>query len=194
MHQVVGILLAAGRGLRFDPEGRRDKLLERLDSGQTVLKQSALRLSAWVDRLVIVTRPGRTQALQASCPGLEADWVEALDADLGMGASLKAGVSALPKPLRGWLIGLADMPWISPQTYQQVRQALDRDGDVVRPVHHGYPGHPVGCASRLSDAMLSLPVTGGLASVFRRPDLNVQHLEVVDPGCIRDIDLPADMD
>ena len=194
MHQVVGILLAAGRGLRFDPEGRRDKLLERFDSGQTVLQQSALRLHDCVDRLVVVTRPGRTRDLQASCPGLEADWVEALDADLGMGASLKAGVGALPKPLIGWLISLADMPWILPQTYQQARQALERDCDLVRPVHHGQPGHPVGCASHLLEALMSLPATEGLASLFRRPGLIVEYLKVDDPGCTRDIDLLADLD
>ncbi len=194
MHQVVGILLAAGRGLRFDPEQRRDKLLARLDSEQTVLHQSALRLHAWVDRLVVVTRPGRARVFQSFCPGLEADWVEASDADLGMGASLKAGVGALPPPVQGWLIGLADMPWILSPTYQKVRQALDHHCDVVRPVHGGRPGHPVGCASRVLEAVMSLPVSAGLGGMFHRSGLNVQQIEVSDPGCTRDIDHPTDLD
>lgn len=194
MHQVVGILLAAGRGLRFDPEGRRDKLTVVLDSGHSVLQQSGLHLSPWVDRLVVVTRPGRALTLQAACPGLDAEWVEAADADLGMGASLKCGMLALSPPQQGWLIGLADMPWILPATYQQVRQALGQGVDAVRPVQDGQPGHPVGCASRLLQTVTSLPVDAGLGALLNRPGLNVCHLAVTDPGCTRDVDRPADLE
>lgn len=194
MHHVVGILLAAGRGRRFDPEGRQDKLLVSLDAGQSVLLQSALHLRAWVDRLIIITRPGRAAMFQASCQGLEAEWVEAQEADLGMGASLKAGVSASPLPLTGWLIGLADMPWIHAQTYQQVRQSLETGCDLARPCHQGRPGHPVGCSSRVADAVMSLRAAAGLGQLFQGSTLNIQQLDVNDPGCTRDIDLPADLD
>lgn len=194
MHQVVGILLAAGRGTRFDPEGRLDKLLALLDCGQTVVHQSALHMLPWVDRLVVVTRPGRASELQSGCSGLQADWVEAPDADLGMGASLQAGLSAVPAGRHGWLIGLADMPWILPHTYRLVRQALENGMDLVRPVCGGRPGHPVGCASRLLDVAMSLPAEAGLGQLFHRPGLNVGQIEVTDPGCARDIDVPADLD
>ena len=194
MHQVVGVLLAAGRGLRFDPEGRRDKLLAQLDAGQSVLQQSALHLLKWVDRLVVVTRPGRSAALQSACPGLDAEWVEAPDADLGMGASLKAAIFAVTPPQHGWMIGLADMPWISPQTYQQVRAALEQGVEVVRPVHGGHPGHPVGCASSLFDCIMSMPIEAGLGQMFRQPGRDILELEVTDPGCTRDVDFPEDLD
>jgi len=194
MYQVVGVLLAAGRGLRFDPEGRRDKLLAKLDAGRTVLHQSALHLQHWVDRLVVVTRPGRSATLQSACPGLDAVWVEAPDADLGMGASLKAAVLALAPPQHGWMIGLADMPWILPQTYQQVRAVLEQGVDVVRPVHGGQPGHPVGCASSLLDCIISMPIDAGLGPMFRQPGRGIQALDVTDPGCTRDVDFPADLD
>ena len=193
MHQVVGVLLAAGRGLRFDPEGRRDKLLAQLDAGQSVLQQSALHLLKWVDRLVVVTRPGRSAALQSACPGLDADWVEAPDADLGMGASLKAAVLALAPPQHGWMIGLADMPWILPQTYQQVRAVLEQGVEVVRPVHGGHPGHPVGCASSLFDCIMSMPIEAGWGQMFRQPGRDILELEVTDPGCTRDVDFPEDL-
>jgi molybdenum cofactor cytidylyltransferase len=86
------------------------------------------------------------------------------------------------------------MPWILPQTYQQVRQALAGGCDVARPVHHDRPGHPVGCASRLKDAVMSLPDKDGLGSMFHRPGLHILQLEVSDSGCTRDIDFPADLD
>ena len=193
MHQVVGILLAAGRGLRFDPEGRRDKLLAELAAGRTVLQQSAMHMLPWVEALVVVTRPGRARVLQSCCPGLPAEWVEAPDADLGMGASIQAGMKALSVPRVGWLIGLGDMPWIHPQTYRQVRHALEQGRDVVRPLHDGRPGHPVGCAFGLMERVMSMPLGAGLGGLFGRPEFDRQQIEVTDPGCVQDVDIPADL-
>ncbi|MBX9870265.1 MAG: hypothetical protein K2X63_10725, partial [Burkholderiaceae bacterium] len=39
-----GILLAAGRGRRFDPTGQQHKLLQTLSSGASVITTSALHL------------------------------------------------------------------------------------------------------------------------------------------------------
>ena len=92
------------------------------------------------------------------------------------------------------MIGLADMPWILPQTYQQVRAVLEQGVEVVRPVHGGHPGHPVGCASSLFDCIMSMPIEAGLGQMFRQPGRDILELEVTDPGCTRDVDFPEDLD
>ena len=52
---VTGILLAAGRGRRFDPEGLRNKLLQPL-AGEPVVVHSARHLLAALPRVVAVVR------------------------------------------------------------------------------------------------------------------------------------------
>ena len=55
MPEIIGLILAAGRGTRFDPTGRRNKLLAALPDGRTVLRASCANLLPWVDRMVVVT-------------------------------------------------------------------------------------------------------------------------------------------
>jgi len=84
---LTAILLAAGRGRRFDPDGARNKLLQRLPHGECVVAASARTLLAVFPRVVAVVPPadgGVREALQllgcevTTCP----------DADGGMGLSL----------------------------------------------------------------------------------------------------------
>lgn len=56
MHPV-GILLAAGRGRRFDPSGERNKLLQALPGGEPVVVASAHALLAVLPRVIAVVPP-----------------------------------------------------------------------------------------------------------------------------------------
>ena len=124
MPEIVGIMLAAGRGTRFDPTGQRNKLLAPLPDGRAVLRASCANLLPWVDRLVVVT--GEHGApLRAALADLPLEWVESDRVDLGMGASLKAGVGATD-PATGWLFALGDMPYDTTGTLGKKRDALRR--------------------------------------------------------------------
>ena len=46
MQEIIGIMLAAGRGTRFDPTGQRNKLLAPLPDGRAVLRASCANLLA----------------------------------------------------------------------------------------------------------------------------------------------------
>lgn len=50
----VGILLAAGRGRRFDPSGTRNKLLQPLPNGEPVAVASARALLAVLPKVIAV--------------------------------------------------------------------------------------------------------------------------------------------
>src|SRR5207253_1048596 len=54
----VGILLAAGRGTRFDSSGLQDKLLQPLENGDTVAAAAAKNLLAALPSVLAVVRPG----------------------------------------------------------------------------------------------------------------------------------------
>ena len=191
MQEIIGIMLAAGRGTRFDPTGQRNKLLAPLPDGRAVLRASCANLLPWVDRLVVVT--GEHGApLRAALADLPLEWVESDRVDLGMGASLKAGVGATD-PATGWLFALGDMPYVTTGTLGKMRDALRAGVRLARPAHGGQPGHPVACASALREALLQLPDEAGVAALARRDPALMSSVAVDDAGCVRDVDLPGDL-
>ena len=89
---ITGILLAAGRGRRFDPQGLRNKLLQPLPGGDPVVVASARLLLAACERVVAVVPPadgGVADALRA----LGCEVTVCPDADAGMGLSLAHAVA-----------------------------------------------------------------------------------------------------
>jgi molybdenum cofactor cytidylyltransferase len=186
----VGILLAAGRGKRFDPSGARNKLLERLPGGDPVAVASARKLLSILPKVIAVVRPedgGVAAALRAlgcqvtTCP----------DADSGMAASLVHAVSAsLPNP-DGWLVALADMPFVQPQTIQALTDALAAGAGIAVPVTAGRRGNPVAFGAAHLAALLALEGDQGARSLLK--SCPVTQVEVNDPGIFRDIDKPADL-
>lgn len=191
MAAITGIMLAGGRGTRFDPSGRRNKLLERLPGGPAVLRASCANLLPWVDRLVVVTGAHGAPLREALCD-MNLDWVESDRVDLGMGASLKAGVAATD-PSVGWLFALGDMPFVAPGTLARMRDALCAGVRLSRPAHDGLPGHPVACAASLRDTVLLMPDAAGVAALVRREPGLMTTIPVDDAGCVRDVDFPGDL-
>jgi molybdenum cofactor cytidylyltransferase len=117
---LVGILLAAGRGSRFDASGINNKLLA-LVNGQAVAVQSAANLRVHVDHLIVVTKPN-ANVLQQAFSDLDAQLCECVDAELGMGHSLAHGVAMAQRLFapRAVLLALADMPFIRRETFARL--------------------------------------------------------------------------
>lgn len=186
---VIGLLLAAGLGSRFDPTGRQSKLLATLPDGQPVVVHAARALQHAVDAVVAVVAPGNP-ALVCTLQGLGITIVECIDARLGMGHSVACGIRAT-QPSTGWLIALGDMPFVLPATCGLLAGAL-RDGhDIVVPVHDMQRGNPVGLSTKWRHALEQLSGDRGARELLQRPD--VYRLAVNDPGILRDIDHPNDL-
>src|SRR5512133_2420993 len=106
---LCGILLAAGASKRFGS----DKLMHPL-TGQTPVALAALaRLRAAVPHVIAVVRPGAT-VLGNLLSEAGATVILCANAEDGMGASLAAAVSASGE-VAGWVVALADMPYIRPE-------------------------------------------------------------------------------
>src|SRR5258708_23631081 len=65
-----------------------------------------------------------------------------------MGASLACAARAAGKR-EGYLVALADMPYIRRSSIAAVRQALEGGAALVAPYFRARRGHPVGMAGRL---------------------------------------------
>lgn len=197
---IVGLLLAAGAGRRFDPDGRRLKLLEPMPSGrqagQPIAASAALRLRDAVDRLIAVVAPVRLPnqaALHRCLSEAGCDLVINESPERGLGRSISVGVAASAKAA-GWLVQLADMPGGSTSTALAVRRALlaaPAGTDCVAPTCAGRRGHPVAFRSTLREELLALDGEPGARRLIERhPPL---LLETHDPGCVLDIDQPEDL-
>jgi molybdenum cofactor cytidylyltransferase len=188
---VVGILLAAGRGRRFDPLGQRNKLLQVLPGGDPVVVASARKLLAVLDTVIAVVPPDG-----GGVGGLLADAGCAVtvcpDADSGMAASLVHALRAsLPYQPDAWLVALGDMPHVAPATLWALAGALAAGAPIAAPVMDGRRGNPVGFGRVHLEALLALGGDQGARRLLQT--CPVTEVEVKDRGIFADIDTPADL-
>lgn len=183
--KIVGLLLAAGSASRFGS----DKLLHLLPHGVPIAAQSARHLRPEVARVVAVTRSHEIKNL------LEQEGCEAVlfeRADEGMGASLACAARAAG-PADGYLVALADMPFIRRTSIAAVREALEKGARLAAPYFRGRRGHPVGIAGMFFESLLDLHGDQGAKGVLRENEGRLVKVAVGDPGVIRDIDTPGDL-
>lgn len=186
---ATGVLLAAGFGSRFDPDGLHNKLLARMPDGTPLAQEAAHRLLQVVPRVLAVVRPG-SDALARLLNDAGCDVVFAASAERGMGASLAAGIGA-SNDAEGWIVALADMPRIAPTTIEVVSRTLDDGASLVAPFYQGQRGHPVGFGIEHRDALLALDGDTGARSLLMSH--RVTKVDVDDPGILRDVDTPEDL-
>jgi molybdenum cofactor cytidylyltransferase len=197
----VGILLAAGRGTRFDASGVRNKLLQSLPDGTPVALQSARNLLACLPRVLAVVGPHANLPENGLIPGLVPALREAgcevtvcAQADTGMGASLAHAVrEAQSGHPSGWLIALADMPFVQPGTIEALLAAAGQteSSHIIAPWHQGQRGHPVLFRQPHLADLLALQGDRGAASLFKKWPCH--PVVVTDPGVLQDIDTPDDL-
>jgi molybdenum cofactor cytidylyltransferase len=186
--RIVGVLLAAGAGTRFGS----DKLLHPLPDGTPIAVASARNLAAALPGAVAVTRPG-SRALETALTQAALRVTACPRAKEGMGESLAHAVRAT-RDAGGWVIVLADMPFVRPETIRAVAGRLAAGAPIVAPRYHGERGHPVGIAARYLAELEALAGDEGARAILKRDAALVEFVDCDDPGVLRDVDTPADLD
>lgn len=180
------LLLAAGFSRRFGAV----KLGATLHNGDTVIGRTVLQIRSATTQLLVVTRPQLHDLLLKNGARPE-ELVICHDADLGMGHTLAAGMAQIPS----WdacLVCLADMPFIRPDTYFRMLQALQHDRITV-PTYLGERGNPVGFGAEWFEALRHSKGDAGAREVVRGNPERIDCLEVDDPAILKDIDTPGDL-
>ena len=188
---VTGLLLAAGRGKRFDASGRHDKLMAIVD-GMAVARRTAMRLGEAVEQRMAVIRPG-SAALRGELEAAGCAVTECADADLGMGHSLAHGVAEAVRRFdpSAVLVMLADMPFIRAETLRAMVELAGRPEVIAAPRHQGERGQPVLFGSAHFAALRASRGDRGASHLLREHP--VTYLDVDDAGVLRDIDRPDDL-
>jgi molybdenum cofactor cytidylyltransferase len=196
----VIIVLAAGLGSRFQDAGHKlsqplgttsvlgATLTQAMGSGLplVVITTEALVADAarYVARQDIVLLEAASRAVEGRSD------LRAVNARLGKGASIAAGVSARSNA-DGWLVLPADMPLVQSATLQQVAAAL-RDHTITYAQLHGQRGHPVAFNVELYSELVTLQGDEGARRMLSR--YPAHPVEVDDPGVLVDVDTVADLE
>ncbi len=185
---VVAILLAAGSATRFGS----DKLLHALPHEVPIAAQAARHLRAVLgDDVLAVVRP-EAGALAELLRAEGCAVVRCEHAAEGMGASLACGVRAAPRA-SGFLVALADMPFIRPSSIAAVRDALLEGAAIAAPYFRARRGHPVGLAAKFRAELEALRGDEGAKRLLAEHASEIVKVPVGDPAVLRDIDTPGDL-
>ena len=184
---IVGLLLAAGSASRFGS----DKLQHSLPHGVAIAVQAARHLKSQLPRVVAVVRPGSAD-FSENLSGEGCEVVVCENAAEGMGASLACAARAAG-PADGYLVALADMPFVRPSSIAAVRDAIAGGAPLAAPFWRMRRGHPVGIAGQFFAELSNLHGDEGAKALLAANQRRLVKIPVGDPGVIRDIDTPADL-
>ena len=184
---ICGILLAAGAARRFGG----GKLKQALPDGTPIGIAALRNLRTALDRVLVVLRPG-DDPLASLYAADGAETIVCEDALLGMGHSLAAGI-AHEATANGWVVALADMPYVMPATVRAVADCVSKSHGIVLPYLGAERGHPVGFHQTFRDELLALKGDSGARSVIQAHPEALIRLQVKDPGILQDIDTFEDL-
>lgn len=190
MHPCAILILAAGASSRMRGG---DKLLEQV-AGQPLLRVMLKRALAVAEGPVLCTLPGPDHPRSDCVAGLSVTSVFVLHAAEGMGASIRAGVTALPQGCGAVMILPADLPDLTEDDLNAMltmrRTAPDA---ILRAVDSdGIAGHPVIFPADLFSALADCHGDTGARDVLRAQADRIVTVPLPDRHATTDLDTPED--
>lgn len=189
---MIGILLAAGYSRRF---GTGDKLLQILADGRPIAVTAAENMIKAIPLTIAVVRPNnKALAGLLESAGLKIVFCDTEQTE--MAESLSAAIryaARFSESSAGFVIALADMPYIKPDTIKAIADALDAGAAIVAPVYQGKRGHPVGFSAKFRHELEQLRGDEGARAILKRYAAQIKLLECDDRGVITDIDTLQDL-
>ncbi|MFK5969693.1 MAG: nucleotidyltransferase family protein [Candidatus Marithrix sp.] len=183
-NNIIGILPAAGSSRRFGS----NKLLHPLADGTPMAVKSGQNLLVAVTTSIAVIRP---DALKLDKLLTTAGLTTIINPqpDRGIGSSISHAVQA-STDATGWIIALADMPFIKPETIKQLVYNLEQGAAICVPFYQGKRGHPVGFSREFHESLLNLDGDQGASIFLKNYADKITSFTTTDEMIVRDIDYP----
>jgi len=187
---IIGILLAAGFSRRF---GSENKLKHLLSTGEPIGLAAAKHLVLAIpfsiavirkDDLVLAKLLGRAGINLIACPTHKEKMADSLASAVEYAAEHRPA---------GYVIALADMPFIRSETIALVAEQIQNGASIVIPTYLGQRGHPVGFSAVYTEELKALSGDEGARSIIKRHAEKVVTLACDDPGILKDIDTLEDL-
>ncbi len=189
MNDVAAVILAAGRGTRFNAG---PKLLTMLH-GKPLVRHVAQSAIASIAAPVIVVTGHSSSEVKDAVGDLDLHLVSNPAYPEGLSTSLKAGLSALPEDAKAAIVLLGDMPLIRPALIDELIHAWREMGkpSALIPALNGQRGNPVILSRSLVPVIMWLTGDTG-AGTFLRGRSDVVEYPVDDPAILQDVDTTED--
>ena len=174
----------------------RDKLLEVVDN-QPLIRRQADRARAATSGPVFVMLPAEGNHRRSALSGCDVQIIPVPDANTGMAASLRCGISALPEDATAAMILLADLPDLTQSDIEAVGSCVDTASDTLiwrGATDAGAPGHPIVFARPLFAALSALQGDTGGAAVAKAHAHQTILIPLPGQNARRDLDTPEDWD
>jgi len=184
---IYAIVLAAGAGSRFGG----GKLMAPFRDG--VLLDGALDVAFAAPVAAVYVVVGADPAVGARAEARGASIIDAKDHALGLSASLKAGIAALPEDAGGALVLLGDMPRVPPAVLQPLIQSVQAGAPAAAPVFEGRLGNPVALSAALFPQVLALQGDRGARALIEGLGEALVRVPAPDAGILFDVDRPDDL-
>lgn len=188
---MIGILLAAGFSHRFGPQ---NKLLQPLGNGDSIAVQAAKNLIAALPTSLAVVRPSYNKLAEQFWQ-IQLNVIACPDDKTEMADSLALAIEAASKfeaARDGYVIALADMPFIQPATIIKVVAAIQAGASIAMPSYQGQRGHPVGFSAKFKEALMAVSGEQGARTIIKRHEDELTLIQTDDVGVITDIDTLED--
>lgn len=185
------IVLAAGTSSRF---GDENKLLAEIEGEPVVRHAATTALASPVDEVAVVVGH-EACAVREALSGLDVDFVTNDDYAQGQSTSVRAGVAAARE--RNWdaaIFALGDMPDVSADSIERLVRASAADrATILAAAYDRTRGNPTLFDAIHFDALATIEGdTGGRELIVGSGDAAL--VPTGDPGVVRDIDRPDDVD
>ena len=189
---MVGILLAAGFSRRF---GSADKLLQRLPDGRPLALASAENLIKSIPVSIAVLRPENKSLAELMLnAGLRVVFCSENDQEMADSLATAIRFSAnFEAASNGFVVALADMPFIQAETILSVANKVADGASIVIPTYQNQRGHPVGFSAKFRGDLENLQGDEGARSIIKRYSEELELLPTDDAGIWVDIDTPNDL-
>lgn len=185
----AGLLLAAGAGRRL---GGPKAAVEH--DGQTLVARGVQLLREGGCDPVLVVLGAEADRLRPMVLDVDAEVVVADGWDEGMGASLRAGLAALPGTTQGCVVALADQPLVGAAAVARLARAWQGGARAAVASYGGKDRNPVllDRSTWAEVAALAVGDVGARGWLRSHPEL-VVSVECGDTGDPFDVDTPADL-
>ena len=189
--RAVAVVTAAGSAERFGGK----KLLAPID-GEPLLDHTIRSLlEGGVTEVIVVVGTDARPELERDVNALNDPRVRPVenpDPSRGMFSSIQVGVATANGDALVVLPG--DMPYVRPETVRAVIAKFRERHAIVSPRYKGKRGHPVVMPLALRDEIAATAPTANLHDVIHHHQDERVDLDVDDPGVVRDVDTPADLE
>ncbi len=188
--RAIAVVTAAGSAERFGGK----KLLAPID-GEPLLDHTIRSLlEGGVSEVIVVVGTDARRELERDVNAMNDPRVRPVenpDPTRGMFSSIQAGVATANGDALVVLPG--DMPYVRAETVRAVIAKYREGRAIVAPRYNGKRGHPVVMPLSLRDEIAATAPTANLHEVIKHHQDERVDLEVEDPGVVRDVDTPADL-